>query len=585
MATSSLLTDSRWRTRRDPSFAESVPRVSIYSSGVEERDLNLDDDWIAPDYDDVAWAAARIVAATGSYPWLSLRQRDLPLLIERELPLTLLEMRHGKTSVGEQDDAHLTLREGWSTASREPLLADESGWYGVSLNARESAYWLFDLGRDYSGQGWAEIEGAIGQEQLSISYAEKIRDGELVISDPQTYCRVRLTDRFQLRPGSQSAQTFSLRGGRYLLFQVSGPTGSEFRFRPQARISEYPLDVTRELPEIEPALAAVMTVCEETFRACLQDGFVDCTWRESSQWLGDALPQSLIMASLSSDTRPLRQVLEMAVQGAYPDGVLPSVLPGEVHAYAVVDYNFMWVELLRLYQQLTADTQFIAEMWPSLVKMLDRFHTDLGEAGLLISQPGRRLFLDWSPLSRQEPNAVYNLHYLLALQQAAAIARDQGVARDQINVWQGRAAALQTACRDAFLGHGRWYDDSQQSTFSQLAASLAFLTDTTRTAEVESLLDDIAARSLDEEDEPAPERMVLASPFMHHYVFEALRQGGRAQQVIEIIRRRWGRWVEQGYPTVWENWNVDFPDGSQCHAFSAHPRYHLAEILREKDTP
>jgi hypothetical protein len=53
-------------------------------------------------------------------------------------------------------------------------------------------------------------------------------------------------------------------------------------------------------------------------------------------------------------------------------------------------------------------------------------------------------------------------------------------------------------------------------------------------------------------------------------------------QVVEIIRRRWGRWAQAGYPTAWENWNVDFPDGSQCHAFSAHPRFHLAEIAREE---
>jgi hypothetical protein len=79
--------------------------------------------------------------------------------------------------------------------------------------------------------------------------------------------------------------------------------------------------------------------------------------------------------------------------------------------------------------------------------------------------------------------------------------------------------------------------------------------------------------------------MVLASPFMHHYVFEALRQYQKFEAVIEIIRRRWGRWGEAGYPTTWENWNVDFPDGSQCHAFSAHPRYHLAEIVKEASPP
>jgi hypothetical protein len=278
----------------------------------------------------------------------------------------------------------------------------------------------------------------------------------------------------------------------------------------------------------------------------------------------------------------LRQVIEMAVQGAYPDGVLPSVLPGEVHAYTVVDYNFTWVELLRLYQKLTGDGDFVAEMWPALVKMLDRFHQDLNEKGLLISQPGRRLFLDWAPLSRSEPNAVYNLHYVLALQQAAALARDQGRAKETVGRWQNRAAAAQVACRETFWQQGRWYDDPDRRTFSQLAAALALLTGTAPPEAQEALLEAIAARSLDPEDDPAPDKMVLASPFMHHYLFEALRRGGRSEQVIEIIRRRWGGWVEAGYPTTWENWNVDFPDGSQCHAFSAHPRYHLAAIAREQ---
>ena len=69
--------------------------------------------------------------------------------------------------------------------------------------------------------------------------------------------------------------------------------------------------------------------------------------------------------------------------------------------------------------------------------------------------------------------------------------------------------------------------------------------------------------------------MVLASPFMQYYVFEALQRHGRMEKIRAIIRLRWGRWVDQGERTTWENWNVDFPDGSICHAFSAHPRYFL----------
>jgi hypothetical protein len=529
------------------------------------------------------------------------------------------------------------------------LAPDADGWFGVELGLDQATYWLFDLGRGYAGQGWVEVAGAGGGELLSVSYVDKLREDmhhrdtedteiqiknlsalsasvvnksvEPVISDPRTYCRVRMTDRFRLRPGDQVAESFSLRGGRFLLFQLIGPAGAALRARFYARVSEYPLEQTRALGTDDQQLARIAEMCENTLRACLADGFVDCTWRESSQWVGDALPQALIMAAMSDDTRPLRRAIELAAQGAYPDGALPSVLPGEVHAYTVVDYNFIWVELLRLYQRLTSDHAFVASMWPTLATMLDRFHRDVNAGGLLISQPGRRLFLDWAPLSRAEPSAVYNLHYLLALRTAIGLAEELSSYQDsktpsigsndigelkhkssseswslgvfvakptdgrnisdvaeQAALWQARADALSIAARAAFWRDGAWYDDPAGTTFSQLAAALALLAGMVEPHQASALLDAIAARSLDPSDEALPGRMVLASPFMHHYVFEALRRAERRDAVVEIIRRRWGRWADAGYPTTWENWNVDFPDGSQCHAFSAHPRYHLAQM-------
>ena len=84
--------------------------------------------------------------------------------------------------------------------------------------------------------------------------------------------------------------------------------------------------------------------------------------------------------------------------------------------------------------------------------------------------------------------------------------------------------------------------------------------------------DAIIARSMDLDDAAnASGKLVLASPFMHHYVFKALEHVGRHDAIVDIIRARWGRWAEAGEATTWENWNVDFPDGSKCHGFSAHP--------------
>ncbi len=574
-----LVTDATWRVRRNPSFADAVPRVSIYGSGVEDRDMTREDAWTEPAYDAGAWDAARVVAPVDGYPWSGVVARDLPLLEERELAPHLLGVRDARGVDLRGDDIHAALRQAWQSGAAAELVLASDGWVQSAAAEDEATTWLFDLGRDYACHGWVEVTGASGDETLLVSYAEKMRDGELVLSDPATYCRVRLTDRFVLRAGGQVLQSFSLRGGRYVLFALGGSANPDLRLRFHVSAVEYPLQVDRPLRLDDPDLQAIVELCERTFRACLQDGFVDSTWRESSQWVGDALPQALIMHALSDDVRPLRQVLRMAADGAYPDGVLPGVAPGEVHAYTVVDYNFTWVELLELYWRLTGDRALVNELWPVLVKLLDRFAEDIAGDGLIRSQPGRRLFLDWAPVSRREPNAIYNLHYLLALQTAAKLAGELAVGGDAAR-WREQAERLRAACRAAFLQDDRWWDDLPRTTASQLAAALAVLTGAAEADEQPAQLDAIAARSLDLDDNPQPGALVLASPFMHHYLFEALHAGGWEPAVVEIIRRRWGRWVEAGCPTTWENWNVDFPDGSTCHAFSAHPLYHLYKVAQ-----
>ncbi len=584
-----LVTDGGWRAWRDPSFAALVPRLSIYQAGVEDRDLHLARDWMAPIYDASSWPAARVTAAVGAAPWTGLEPRQLPLLVERDLPLHLVAIRKGPwPQTGSQDEGwHMQLRAGWRAAEPIQLATDSRGWWSPEdeLGEQEAVYWVFDLGRGYTCQGWAGVQGAEGRDQLLISYSEKLRGAEPYLSDPATYCRVRMTDRFRLRPGSQTVDGFSLRGGRVLIFAIVGPTGPDLRLRFHARSAEYPLTIRRRPKPRDPLLQGIISLCENTLLACLHDGWVDNPWRENAQWIGDPLVDALALSVFSDDQRPLRRVIEMAAQGAYPDGVLPGVLPSEAHAYTVVDFNFQWVELLHTYHRLSGDDGFVAAMWPTLARLLDRFTQDIAEDGLLRSQTGRRLFLDWAPVSKAEPNAIYNLHFLLALQTAARMAAQRG-AEDEAARWGSLAAGLQTTIRAAFWDGERWWDDAGRTTFSQLAASLALLTGSHLPDEEPALLDALAARSLDPNDEspepgarPAdPNRMILASPYMHHRLFEALRRGGRNQAVIDIIRLRWGRWVRAGYPTAWENWNVDFPDGSECHGFSAHPLYHLQAL-------
>jgi alpha-L-rhamnosidase len=551
-----LKTGSGWRTRRDRSWSDHVERVSIYGTGVEDRDLRLDESWREAKVE--TWDEARVVQGTEGPIWRRLRPRATALPVEETRDLdTPWQVRIGPT-VPASDDPHRDLRKTFSesTAGTAPAL----------LPRGTSAVWIFDLGDSRTCLAGVEVTAA-GGERLLISYAEKLRDGELLLSDPATYCRMRPTDRFTLRPGRQGVEGFTPRGGRYLVFALEGGgVAAEPKFH--VRLPRMPV-VERPLPRLDGVLQAVAEMCRRTTLNCLQDGFVDGVWRESSLWLGDAVAQDWALRAISDDAQPLLFAIDMAAEGADVEGLLPSVLPGDVPAYAVTDYNFAWVELLAgcaTHPGVAEPDAVWKRHWGTLTRMLERMAMIRGPDGLLRNPLGRRLFLDWSPMSRVEPNLTLNLRYLLALQLAAGMAERVGRTAD----WAEDAALLAQALHGHLSTDG-WGESPNGESASQLALALLILTGLLQGREAEAAADRVVARSLNLDDGPVQGQPTLASPFMHHYLFQSLQRLERHKDIHAIIAARWGRWVREGRPTTPENWSIDFLDGSACHGFSAHP--------------
>ena len=556
-----LTTDQSWRVRRDLSWRALVPRISIYGTGVEERDMALAEDWTRADAS--PWAIPRIVQPAEGPIWASLRRRATPLPVEENRALTAPRQTRIGPTPPLTDDPHTDLIAAFAACKPGPV--------PDTLGAGQTAIWIFELGESRACIAGATLTG-VGGETLTISYAEKQRGGDPLLPDPATYCRMRPTDRTTLRTGRHEVEGFTLRGGRYLIFRLD--TIAEVAPQPafHARLPGYPL-VEKPLPDFgDPTLTAVAKMCRRTTLNCLQDGFVDSIWRESSQWLGDVVAQSFALQALSEDSRPLRFALDMAAEGAAPDGILPSVLPGDVPAYVVTDYNFSWVELLAACAAHPGETDAkdaLRHHWPTLCKVLSRFAQDRGDDGLIRSQKGRRLFLDWSPMSRAEPNLTYCLRHLHALQLAARLAGLIGASEGP--GWTRDADGLAARLRETHHGADGWRESPGGAPACQLALALLIVTDVVSDVVAARLADSITARSLDLDDSSPADKLTLASPFMHHYVFQALDHLGRASDIRAIIAARWGRWAAAAEPTTWENWSIDFPDGSACHGFSAHP--------------
>ena len=579
------VTNSQWHVQQDRSFSANVPRISIYGSGIEVRDLNLQPYGSSTDIDQESLQSARVVADINGPIWSGLRKRDTPKAIEQSHAFKLIESRSSKQTFNPEirpDQVHGWLKQAWEQGVPQSItLTAEQESLHVESEQNQTTMWLLDLGRAYTCQGWADIEGASGHETLLISYGDKFKDGELVISDPTTYCRVRPTDQFTLRPGSQTAETFSMRGGRYVLFAISGVRSADLILDLHVRTAEYPLKVTKPLNTDHPKLNQIIDLCENTFKACLQDSFTDCVWRESSQWLGDGLIQSKILAAMSDDYSLIRKLLHDTAAGQDEVGFIPSVAPGELHAYNIPRYACMWIECLAFYLRETDDQAILNSLISdAFLKLTDYLlvKAPQNSEGLYLNPAGRRHYIDWSPTSQSDPHCVANLHIAFALQEAAWVS---GLLEPSLTArCLERADQLIERCRHHFFKNQTWFDDLEHTTYSQLAAALALIVGASQQDERSSLLEAIISRSLDLSDEHETGNIVLASPFMHHYIFEALAQMGQDEAIIDIILARWGRWADQGCATTWENWNIDFPDGSACHAYSAHPRYHLARIYQ-----
>jgi len=559
-----VTSDTTWKASVDHSFSSDVKRISIYGGGQEHRDLQKHESWTQANYNDQQWPQARICAGQNQPPWENL-QLTPPIKYQEALEQpTFVEAILGELT---SDDPHQIIlhanHNGKAVDSISPESLPEIESQAVLLLCYEIQY-------SQVGSAHIEIPNAHGGETVLVSYFEKGRQGKWIVSDPAAYCHVQMTDSYTLRKGSNTLEPFTPRGGRFIFVGIVGSVDHKLtlnvRYRPRRR----DLSLKTPIDTGNKRLDGIYKMCSNTLRACLQDTLIDCPWREQAHWSGDGVISGRMVAELAGDMQPLRRMLELVAQHPADDGVLPSVTPSETHAYVALAYNFAWVEALNTYINMSDDNDFLESCWPILQKMLDRFDNDLADDGLIRSQQGRRFFIDWAEISVDEPNAIYNFRYLLALQLATSLANRLDKKTDG-QLWRMRTENLTTALRNCFCRDGVWYDQQESLDRSQHVATFLVLTGLLEGEAANALFDQVVDSSM----EKSTAILILASPYMHYYLFEALSKLNRKQDIHDIIEFRWGRWLDQGAVTTWENWEIDFPDGSACHGWSAHPLLYL----------
>jgi hypothetical protein len=354
-------------------------------------------------------------------------------------------------------------------------------------------------------------------------------------------------------------------------------TTTTLNIRPFLRTTLYPLEQRGAFHSSDAALQRVWETCVWTQRVCSMDAYVDTPWREQAQWWGDARVQAKNTFFLSGDTRLFRRGIAQIAAQTTPDGLTYGHAPTIAHHCVLPDFTIIWMlTLWDDYWQTGALDTFLAHQG-TLQGALGYFRgkTD-PKTGLIGYDKRHWLFLDWTDIFKDGYPTVYNFWLLIALEKLAALyrlARKPAEARALTGWAQSLRRSLGRLVRkDGLVADGLTFDRKRVDHASIHAQTLALLADFQPEHHAvrfeKSLLPFIRG-----EETPA----ITPSAYWITYVFQVLTDAGFGAGVLDCIRARWLLMTEHG--TTWENFAPRRADESFSHAWSAHPLYHLMEIL------
>ncbi|MDQ1735150.1 MAG: hypothetical protein QOH56_1401 [Pseudonocardiales bacterium] len=245
------------------------------------------------------------------------------------------------------------------------------------------------------------------------------------------------------------------------------------------------------------------------------------------------------------------------------DGWIP---PASINNYTLplFDYPMYWVTSSWDYQLYTGDTQYGRTYYPNLVKVLDNWYPSVTDANGLLQKGlnGTGGYGDYAFLGRTGEVTYYNALYVMALQDAAAMAKSLGH-NDDATRWVARAKTVSAAINahlwdastgaylDSAVGAVRHAQDGNGYAVltgvadpSQATSALNYLSTNTATPYGNSFMDNNTLVS-------DGKQRVYA--FTSYPEIQARFNSGQADSAIEEIKRLYG-WMTTHDPglTDWE---------------------------------
>ncbi len=475
-------------------------------------------------------------------------------------------------------------------AGRRLLLAEPSSQMGIvntnpgDLEALEfnqlPAYAVLDLGRVVHGRIAAQVSGPVGAV-VDIGWDERLLEGTLrpLPYPGSLHPQWNQTDSWILDGISRQLTTIDARSGRYILIAVWG--NGPVRLDNLVVTSEhYPLTQAGTFESSDPQLDQIWQIGAYTVQLNMVDAYMD-PWRERGQWWGDSYVIDKVNQVAFGDVSLLRRGL-LFMEIAFSETMAPGCAPHNNNLH-MLDYAMLWVHSLASYAQRTGDLDLLVETYPTLQQFaqhLESYHNS--ETGLLDLPKAtwtETAYIDTLGFySRYGQSTALNAMYYATLLKAADIASLVGDPASQ-ELWQGKANTVKINLNALLYlpDQGRYLTniyngEAYPPTLYAQAWALAYglVPDSEQSRVADALLELLSS------DPAAPN----VGTYGYYWILEALGQAGTYDQALILIKSYYGRLIDRGATTWWENFLADENySNALSHGWGSSPTWFLTSYI------
>jgi len=303
--------------------------------------------------------------------------------------------------------------------------------------------------------------------------------------------------------------------------------------------------------------------------------FMDGIKRDRWTWSGDAIQSYLMNYYLRFDTECVKRTIRQ----------LRGKDPVTAHVNTIMDYTFYWFKSVLDYYQYTGDADFVREMWPRMVTLMDYVLSRTNSEGMAEGQPDDWIFVDWVdfPMHKRGILCFEQILFCKALETMALCAKVLGINKSTYRV---KAEELRNKVKQTFWSYkDKAYlhaieDGVMNRQITKFPNMFAIIYGYAYEEQRQEIMKSVMLN---------PNIDPITTPYMRFYELEALCIDGLHTQVLQEMRDYWGGMLREGATSFWEKY-VPTEMGTQhlamygrpygkslCHAWGASPVYLLGK--------